>query len=91
MINHISGVILKSHPSKLDEVKAAIATHKNAEVVQEDDHQVIVIIEGNHANDIVDTIEQIQQQSEVLDCTPIYHHFEEDSELNKPLESAQCH
>ncbi|BCE00081.1 chaperone NapD [Marinicellulosiphila megalodicopiae] len=91
MIHHISGVILKAHPSKLNEVKIAVNAHDNTEIVQEDDYQLIVILEGSHANDIVNTLESIQQKSEVLDCTPIYHHFEEESELNSPLENTPCH
>jgi len=75
---NISGVLVKAYPQHLPSITEALDTMDGVEVHGNNrDGRIVVTVEQNNANDISDTLVQIQDVPGVLSAAMIYHQFEE--------------
>ena len=75
---NISGVLVKARPENIDSIELALAGMKGVEVHGNNaDGRIVVTVEQHDANQLSDTLMQIQQVPGVLSANMIYHHFED--------------
>jgi len=75
---NISGVLVKAYPENLMTIGETLASMPGVEVHgNNDDGRIVITVEDESANDITDTLVQIQDVSGVLSASMIYHQFEE--------------
>lgn len=74
---HIAGVVVHTHPEKVQRVTAAIAAVRGAEVhVTSNDGKLVVTLEASSAREIAAGIDGIQQLDAVLSASLVYQHNE---------------
>ncbi len=75
---NISGVLVKAYPENLVTIEKALATMTGVEVHgNNDDGRIVITVEDISANNISDTLVEIQAVPGVLSAAMIYHQFEE--------------
>lgn len=75
---NISGVLVKAYPQHLLSIEKALATMAGVEVHgNNEDGRIVITVEDKSANNISDTLVQIQGVPGVLSAAMIYHQFEE--------------
>ncbi len=75
---NISGVLVKAYPENLHTIEKALATMNGVEVHgNNDDGRIVITVEDVSANNITDTLVEIQSVPGVLSAAMIYHQFEE--------------
>ena len=75
---NISGVLVKAYPEHLLSIEKALTRMNGVEVHgNNDDGRMVITVEDNSANNISDTLVQIQSVPGVLSAAMIYHQFEE--------------
>ncbi len=75
---NISGVLVKAYPENLVTIEKALATMSGVEVHgNNDDGRIVITVEDVSANNISDTLVEIQSVPGVLSAAMIYHQFEE--------------
>lgn len=75
---NISGVLVKAYPENLHTIEQALATMSGVEVHgNNDDGRIVITVEDVSANNISDTLVEIQSVPGVLSAAMIYHQFEE--------------
>ena len=75
---NISGVLVKAYPQHLPSIEQALTQMNGVEVHgNNDDGRMVITVEDNSANNISDTLVQIQGVPGVLSAAMIYHQFEE--------------
>ena len=75
---NISGVLVKAYPENLVTIEEALATMAGVEVHgNNEDGRIVITVEDKSANNISDTLVQIQDVPGVLSAAMIYHQFEE--------------
>jgi len=74
---NISGVLVKAYPQHLVSIEKALITMNGVEVHgNNEDGRIVVTVEDESANNISDTLVQIQDVPGVLSAAMIYHQFE---------------
>jgi len=75
---NISGVLVKAYPENLVTIQETLATMNGVEVHgNNDDGRIVITVEDVSANNISDTLVEIQSVPGVLSAAMIYHQFEE--------------
>lgn len=75
---NISGVLVKAYPQHLPSIEKVLATMTGVEVHGNNaDGRIVITVEDKSANNISDTLVQIQGVHGVLSAAMIYHQFEE--------------
>jgi len=75
---NISGVLVKAYPENLVTIQETLATMNGVEVHgNNDDGRIVITVEDVSANNITDTLTEIQAVPGVLSAAMIYHQFEE--------------
>ncbi len=75
---NISGVLVKAYPENLVNIQKTLATMAGVEVHgNNDDGRIVITVEDISANNITDTLVEIQGVPGVLSAAMIYHQFEE--------------
>lgn len=75
---NISGVLVKAYPKNISTIKQALATMVGVEVHgNNDDGRIVITVEDISANNISDTLNEIQGVPGVLSAAMIYHQFAE--------------
>ena len=75
---NISGVLVKAYPGNLVTIEKTLATMTGVEVHgNNDDGRIVITVEDVSANNISDTLVEIQAVPGVLSAAMIYHQFEE--------------
>jgi len=75
---NISGVLVKAYPENLHTIEQTLATMSGVEVHgNNDDGRIVITVEDVSANNITDTLVEIQNVPGVLSAAMIYHQFEE--------------
>jgi len=75
---NISGVLVKAYPENLVNIEKTLATMAGVEVHgNNDDGRIVITVEDISANNISDTLVEIQGVPGVLSAAMIYHQFEE--------------
>ena len=75
---NISGVLVKAYPEKITSIENVLSTMEGVEVHgNNDDGRIVITVEDKSANNITDTLVQIQDVPGVLSAAMIYHQFEE--------------
>ena len=75
---NISGVLVKAYPQHLLSIEKALNTMAGVEVHgNNEDGRIVITVEDESANNISDTLVQIQDVPGVLSAAMIYHQFEE--------------
>ncbi len=75
---NISGVLVKAYPENLVTIQQTLATMNGVEVHgNNDDGRIVITVEDVSANNITDTLVEIQSVPGVLSAAMIYHQFEE--------------
>ncbi len=74
---HISGVLVKARPERLDDIEQALGAMQGVEVHgSNEDGRMVVIVEQEDAGQVCDTLLHMQQVPGVLAANMIYHHFD---------------
>ena len=75
---NISGVLVKAYPENLVTIEKTLSTMAGVEVHgNNEDGRIVITVEDKSANNITDTLVQIQDVPGVLSAAMIYHQFEE--------------
>jgi len=75
---NISGVLVKAYPENLVTIQETLATMSGVEVHgNNDDGRIVITVEDVSANNISDTLVEIQSVPGVLSAAMIYHQFAE--------------
>ena len=75
---NISGVLVKAYPENLVTIEKTLSTMSGVEVHGNNkDGRIVITVEDVSANNITDTLVQIQDVPGVLSAAMIYHQFEE--------------
>jgi len=75
---NISGVLVKAYPKNLVTIEETLSSMSGVEVHgNNDDGRIVITVEDKSANNITDTLVQIQDVPGVLSAAMIYHQFEE--------------
>jgi nitrate reductase NapD len=75
---NISGVLVKAYPKNLTTIEKTLAGMNGVEVHgNNDDGRIVITVEDESANNISDTLVDIQSVPGVLSASMIYHQFEE--------------
>lgn len=75
---NISGVLVKAYPEHLVSIEQALITMSGVEVHgNNEDGRIVITVEDKSANNISDTLTQIQAVPGVLSAAMIYHQFED--------------
>jgi len=75
---NISGVLVKAYPQHLPSIEKVLASMEGVEVHgNNEDGRIVVTVEQESANNISDTLVQIQDVPGVLSAAMVYHQFEE--------------
>jgi len=75
---NISGVLVKAYPDHLLSIEKVLTTMAGVEVHGNNkDGRIVITVEDKTANNISDTLVQIQDVPGVLSAAMIYHQFEE--------------
>lgn len=74
---NISGVLVKAYPQHLVSIEEVLNTMTGVEVHGNNaDGRIVITVEDKSANNISDTLVQIQGVPGVLSAAMIYHQFE---------------
>lgn len=74
---NISGVLVKAYPQHLLSIEKVLTTMTGVEVHGNNvDGRIVITVEDKSANNISDTLVQIQGVPGVLSAAMIYHQFE---------------
>ena len=75
---NISGVLVKAYPEHIPSIEEALITMTGVEVHgNNEDGRIVITVEDKSANNISDTLTQIQGVPGVLSAAMIYHQFED--------------
>jgi len=75
---NISGVLVKAYPQNLLSIEKALSTMQGVEVHgNNDDGRIVITVEDDNANNISDTLVEIQGVHGVLSASMVYHQFED--------------
>ena len=75
---NISGVLVKAYPENITTIEEVISQMEGVEVHgNNEDGRIVITVEQESANNISDTLVQIQDVPGVLSAAMIYHQFEE--------------
>ena len=75
---NISGVLVKAYPEHLMSIEKVLTTMVGVEVHgNNEDGRIVITVEDESANNISDTLVQIQDVPGVLSAAMIYHQFED--------------
>ena len=75
---NISGVLVKAYPQHLVSIEKALTVMAGVEVHgNNEDGRIVITVEDESANNISDTLVQIQNVPGVLSAAMIYHQFED--------------
>ena len=75
---NISGVLVKAYPEHIMSIEKALITMAGVEVHgNNEDGRIVITVEDKSANNISDTLVQIQDVPGVLSAAMIYHQFED--------------
>lgn len=75
---NISGVLVKAYPEHLPSIEKVLITMEGVEVHgNNQDGRIVITVEDDTANNITDTLVQIQDVPGVLSAAMIYHQFED--------------
>lgn len=75
---NISGVLVKAYPENIVTIEKVLSSMEGVEVHgNNDDGRIVITVEQDNANQVSDTLVQIQEVPGVLSASMIYHHFED--------------
>ena len=75
---NISGVLVKAYPENITTIEEVISQMEGVEVHgNNEDGRIVITVEQESANNISDTLVQIQDVPGVLSAAMIYHQFED--------------
>ncbi len=75
---NISGVLVKAYPENLVTIEKTLSMMEGVEVHgNNEDGRIVITVEDESANNISDTLVEIQDVPGVLSAAMIYHQFEE--------------
>lgn len=75
---NISGVLVKAYPEHIPSIEEVLITMTGVEVHgNNEDGRIVITVEDKSANNISDTLTQIQGVPGVLSAAMIYHQFED--------------
>ena len=75
---NISGVLVKAYPENISTIEKVISEMDGVEVHgSNEDGRIVVTVEQESANNISDTLVEIQDVPGVLSAAMIYHQFED--------------
>jgi len=75
---NISGVLVKAYPENISTIEKVISQMDGVEVHgNNEDGRIVITVEQDSANNISDTLVEIQDVPGVLSAAMIYHQFED--------------
>ena len=75
---NISGVLVKAYPENINTIEKVISQMDGVEVHgNNEDGRIVITVEQESANNISDTLVEIQDVPGVLSAAMIYHQFED--------------
>jgi nitrate reductase NapD len=75
---NISGVLVKAYPENITTIEEVISQMEGVEVHgNNEDGRIVITVEQESANNISDTLVEIQDVPGVLSAAMIYHQFED--------------
>ena len=75
---NISGVLVKAYPANISNIEKVISKMDGVEVHgNNEDGRIVITVEQESANNISDTLVEIQDVPGVLSAAMIYHQFED--------------
>ena len=75
---NISGVLVKAYPENIVTIEKVLSSMEGVEVHgNNEDGRIVITVEQDNANQMSDTLVEIQQVPGVLSASMIYHHFED--------------
>ena len=81
---HISSLIVHVHPDSLAETKARINSFDNAEVYGDSaDGKIVVVLETESQGLITETIDTINQLTNVMSTVLVYHQIETEFNIDE--------
>ena len=76
-VRHVSSLLVRAHPARLDAVVARIARLSVAEVATSDPSgKIVVTLETRDENEIVAAMNSLQQMAGVVSVALVYHQSE---------------
>jgi nitrate reductase NapD len=81
---NISGVLIHARPENCAKVKQQLEQVAGVEVhTSTDDGKLIVTVEASADRTAADTVYKLQDMPGVISASMVYHHFEDDAELEQ--------
>jgi len=81
---NISGVLIRARPENCEKLKQQLEQVEGVEVhATTDDGKLVVTVEASADTTTADTVYKLQDMPGVIAASMIYHHFEDDTELEQ--------
>lgn len=81
---NISGVLVRARPENCEKLKHQLEQVEGVEVhATTDDGKLVVTVEASADRTAADKVYQLQDMPGVIAASMIYHHFEDDAELQQ--------
>lgn len=81
---NISGVLIHARPENRERVKLQLEQVAGVEVhASTDDGKLVVTVEASADRTAADTVYKLQDMPGVIAASMVYHHFEDDTELEQ--------
>lgn len=81
---NISGVLVRARPENCSTLKQQLEQLEGVEVhATSDDGKLVVTVEASTDRTAADKVYQLQDMPGVIAASMIYHHFEDDAELQQ--------
>lgn len=81
---NISGVLVRARPENCEKLKQQLGMIEGVEVhATTDDGKLVVTVEASADRTAADKVYQLQDMPGVIAASMIYHHFEDDAELQQ--------
>jgi nitrate reductase NapD len=81
---NISGVLVRARPENCEKLKQQLGKIEGVEVhATTDDGKLVVTVEASADRTAADKVYQLQDMPGVIAASMIYHHFEDDAELQQ--------
>ncbi|HEY9200264.1 MAG TPA: chaperone NapD [Gammaproteobacteria bacterium] len=81
---NISGVLIHARPENCEKVKQQLEQVAGVEVyASTDEGKLVVTVEASGDRSAADTVYQLQDMPGVISASMVYHHFEDDAELQQ--------
>lgn len=83
---NISGVLIHARPENCEKIKQQLEQLDGVEVhISTADGKLVVTLEASGDRTAADTVYQLQDMPGVISASMVYHHFDDDTELEQEV------